>query len=320
MKDPALSYLCDHTGTTFNQVFGLVHVYETPSGNRAQVQNGRYVVDIPTELPPMTLDVAKLKAIWTACPDTPRVSTASSFATISSGRIRGRIALADPGAYPRATPDPESGATATGVAAMLGTVKRYIATDASRVWATGVCLANGFAYATNNVVLLRYAILTDILAGTIIPVNSIDAIVAKGEPVTIGSSENAVTFYFEDGSWTRTQVVAAEWPTATVDHLIEATPGDGWEAIGPTLAEDMATAGDLSEERFAIAEFSPTGFHLVDGSFTVECGGVPDNGRVNARMAALALGGMTDVQWHCPRKDVHAFRGPNIQGVFGGTR
>lgn len=322
MDTTELKYLAAHTGSAFAPALGKLHVYTTEAGTRrAQVQNGRYTVDVPTDLPELTADADRLLAAWEACRTDPRVSVAEHNVTVTAGRIRARIALFDPQAYPRTTPDPETAHTAPGVAALLSRLQPFVATDASRAWATAVCLANGHAYATNNVVLVREPFEATFPHPVNLPVNVFDAIIAKGEPVGIGASESSVTFYFEGGAWIRTLLVSGDWPTGVVDGLVAATPADGWVTVNPELRRAVDTATKLGDSRHPVAEFRGGGLALLDDSFEAEdLMPVPEAGRINTRMTSLVLSQAQEVQWHTPRQDVHAFRAGALQGVFGGQR
>jgi hypothetical protein len=60
-----LKYVCDHAGNGLLPVLAFIHVYPTADGNRAQVGNGRYTVDVPTDLPLCTVDAGR--ASLTTC-------------------------------------------------------------------------------------------------------------------------------------------------------------------------------------------------------------------------------------------------------------
>lgn len=325
MDAALLKYLTGHAGSSFAPALKHVHVYEidTPAGvaRRAQVGNGRYTVDVPTDLPLITVDVDRLCACWEACPATPAISVGETYATVSSGRIRARVPLFEPTAYPRMPPDPETSHTAAGVAALLAELEPFVATDASRPWATSVCLVNGHAYATNNVVIVRApfpATFGD--RQVLIPMSVIDAIKAKGEPVSLGATDSSVTFYFADDVWIRASLVSGEWMTGTADQLIDALPGD-WQAIHPELRKALVTAAKLADDRNPVVQFRDGGLALVDGTFEAEeLMPVPDEGRVNAKMTALVFSKAGEVQWHTPRPNIHAFRVGSLTGVFGGMR
>lgn len=318
-----VQYMNQNTGAAFSPASHLLHVYASPDGHRAQLQNGRYTVDAPTTLPMMTVHVGKLHAAISACKGAdPGLSISEGGnLTVTAGRIRARIALSDPGAYTTTTPDPETSHKAPGVAELLARLQPFVATDASRPWATSVCISGGHAYATNNVILVREPFPATFDVPVNLPLNVFDAIITKGEPVGLGASESSMTFYFEDGTWIRSQLVVGEWPTGVVDRLIEATPGDGWAEPHEELSEVLATATKISDDRLPVVEFVDGGVRLLDHTFeAIPLGPVPADGKIATRMASIVFNVATAVQWHTPKRDVHAFRCGALQGVFGGQR
>jgi hypothetical protein len=315
-----LKYVCDHAGNGLLPVLAFIHVDPTADGNRAQVGNGRYTVDVPTDLPLCTVDAGRLVAAWAACKsDDVSATCTDANLMIKAGRIKARIPLSDPKAYPVVVPDERTAHTAPGVAAILAKLQPFVATDASRPWATSVCLTNGFAYATNNVVLVRAPFPVDLPAVNL-PLSVFDAIIARGEPEDLGFTDNSLTLYFDNGVWIKTNLISGSWPTATVDGLIAALP-DAWETPHPELGMVLATAAKVSEAKHPVVQFASTVVKLTDDAFEAdELGPLPDAGKVNARMAALVFERATDVQWHSPKQDVHAFKVDEIIGVFGGQR
>jgi hypothetical protein len=318
-----LKYITGHAGSGLLPVMSMIHVYEGNTGRRAQVGNGRYVVDVPTDLPVCTVAADRLLAAWQACKGEPSASLTEHHLMLRAGRVRARIALSDPAAYPRTRPVPKGDHRADGVAALLKRLQPFVATDASKPWATSLCLKGGYAYATNNVVLLRAPFTADLPGVAVnLPSSVFDAIIAKGEPTEVTGTENALTFYFDDDTWIQTQLVQGEWPTATVDNFVEHAKQREWETPHADLGLMLATAAKVSESRIPIIEFVDDGLCLSnEGTFEADdLMPVPAKGRMNARMAALVFEHATRVQWHM-KSDIHGFMiGDDIFGVFGGMR
>lgn len=319
-----LKYLVGHAGNGLLPVLSMVHVYEDWNGRRAQVGNGRYVVDVPTDLPVCTVPADRLLAAWQACKgDQPLASLSEHHLMLRAGRIRARIALSDPSAYPRTQPVPKGDHRADGVAALLKRLQPFVATDASKPWATSLCLKGGYAYATNNVVLCRAPFLADLPNSAVnLPSSVFDAIIAKGEPTDVTGTENALTFYFEDDTWIQTQLVQGEWPTATVDNYVAQAGEREWETPHEDLGLMINTAAKVSEQRIPVVQFVNGGLCLAnEATFEAEdLEPLPPEGKLNARMAALVFEHATSVQWHM-KKDIHGFMiGDDIFGVFGGMR
>jgi hypothetical protein len=319
MNIETLKQLANHAGGNFLPVLANVHVYQTPQGNRAQVGNGRYWVDVPTDLPPMTVNSGKLSAAVAACTAMPSFNVTASQVSLTAGRIRARLRL-DPTEYPVALPEPRSALAVPGVGDVLRALAPFAATDASRPWATSVCLCESYAYSTNNVVVARQELSGPVHATVNIPVAAIEAVVERGDVIDIGYTESAVTFYYEDGSWVKTQLVTGSWPTAVVDQYIESLSAD-WLTVNESLPGMFATAAKLSDDRNPIVQFNGESMALVDESFEVnDVDPIPGTGKLSAKMAALVFSTAKEVQWHSPKQDAHGFRTGTLYGVLGGTR
>lgn len=320
MQLETLKALAGHAGGQFLPILGALHIYETATGNRAQVGNGRYTVDVPTTLPPMTVSATRLAAAAAACGKMPDLTVGASQVTVKAGRVRARINL-DPTPYPLATPDPGNTVAIPGVGKVLETLARFAATDASRPWATAICLSGDHAYATNNVVVARHPLAAPVAQPVNVPMNAIDAVVQRGDVVNVGLTENSVTFYYADESWVRTQLIAGTWPTGVVDNYVDKLDDGVWETVNQSLVDMLQTASRMSDDRNPVVEFNGFGLALVDNSFEAdELEPVPDTGRVSAKMAALVFGVADRVQWHTPKLDTHAFRAGELVGVIGGTK
>lgn len=320
----AHKFLIDQLSKTApNPVLRAVLVYN----ERMQMQNGSYAIDSPTHLPPMLVDGTRLWTAANACKDTPVYSIGDRFLTVTAGRMRARIALLDPNDYPTAVPDPVIHFVPDELTSSLRQLLPFIGTDSSRPWCTAVCLApSGHAYTTNNSVIARIPIDTRLKQPVMIPSATVAALVAgsllwKTEIISIGISTGSITFYFDDSTWIKSHLVEGSWPIETAGKLIGSI-GDGWLAVNPELEPMLATAVKLIDEKHpAIVEFKDSGFALDGDAFTATgLDPVPAAGRINARIAATVFEKATEVQWHTPQQDRHAFRSGDLVGVFVGSR
>lgn len=321
----ALKYLAAHAGGGLLPAFTLLHVYEVDNERlgyerRCQVQNGRYTVDMPApELPVFTAPIDRLVAAWSVCDGEPSLGVTDTSLMVRGKARRSRIALSEGTAYPRVSPTPKTSHTAPGVSALLRSLQPFVATDASKVWATGICLKDGYAYATNNVILCRVPFPTVLPETVIVPSACFDAVIDKGEPCDMGVATDSVTFYYEDGTWIKTQLLNMEWPTHVVDnHLAQLE--DDWATPHERMGSVLAAAVKLAEMRIPVVEFHEGGLRLLDGTFEADDLDLPETGKLNARMATLVFEHATHIQWHAPRQDVHAFKAGEIVGLFGGQR
>lgn len=322
-----LKFLCGHAGGIL-PAFQRVHIYEgdvmDAHGNyetRVQVNNGRYCVDVPgsEDLPLVTVNAEKLASAWSVCDGDPTFRVTDASLIVAGKARRARIGLADPKDYPRSSPTPKTSHTAPGVSDLIKRLQPFVATDASKVWATGICLHNGFAYATNNVILCRAPFPAVLPEKVIIPSACFDAVIGRGEPVDMGVSPNHVTFYFEDGVWIRTLLVEGDWPTHVVDNYVNSLPDD-WATPHERMGAVLEAAVKIADMRIPVVEFHEGGLKLLDETFEADDLDLPEQGKLNARMASLVFEHADSIQWHVPRQDAHAFRSGDIIGLFGGQR
>lgn len=320
MNIETLKQLANHAGGTFLPIMANVHIYASPTGNRAQVGNGRYWVDVPTNLPAMTVNAERLAAAASACGQMPSITVGASQVSVTSGRVRARIGV-EASPYNRVDPDPRNTVAVPGVGAILLALAKFSATDASRPWATSICLCGDYAYSTNNVIVARHPLPATVARSVNIPSLAVDAVVERGEVIDVGHTDNAVTFYYADDSWVKTLLIAGEWPTKTVDNYIAGMEQGIWENVNPSLGDMLSTAAKLCDERNPIVQFEKDGIALLDKTFEADdLGPLPEDGRVSAKMANLVFNVATEVQWHNPKRDAHGFRAGKLTGVLAGTK
>lgn len=125
----------------------------------------------------------------------------------------------------------------------------FIATDASRPWATGIFLNEQYAFATNNIIIAQYWIGSPVPTMNI-PSSAIDELVRIGEqPISIRLAKNSATFFFAGDRWMRTQLLGEEFPVLSVEKILSNEPKEAMiplpvgffeavEILVPFLAEE----------------------------------------------------------------------------------
>jgi hypothetical protein len=107
-------------------------------------------------------------------------------------------------------------------------------TDAQRAWACGIFLNEGYSFATNNVVLVKGK--TSFTGKINIPSPTVDEIVRIGKnPKHIAYGTNTATFYYENGSWLKTSLIATDWPD--LNNLI--VPSENTYTVGTQFRMDV---------------------------------------------------------------------------------
>lgn len=325
MDIATITKACQHAnGSGFNPVLNALHIYATEQGTRAQAGNGRYVLDYPTDLPPMTTPASRLLTALKACKADPKLELDGPNLVVKSGRMKVKLPLLESSTYPVTVPDPGTTALQVPVGALLKRIVDYVATDASRPWATSVCLRNGFAYATNNVILCRMPFPFPFPHAINLPRAAVEAVIENPEPTALGFTENSITFYYADGLWLKTQLVAGDWPTEVVDKMLDGVEDrTDWVSIDEDLGRHLDVAEKLADARHPVVSLFGQNVTLEDDTFTVDgVTGLPERlAKLNASMASLALSGADVVVWHHPRPDAHTWQAPGgLVGVLGGVR
>lgn len=191
------------------------HIYD----GRIQGANGRIAIDAACEKFKdfsITVPAKKFLTAVDACSGEPKLSATEDSLTITRGGFRARLPLAKHEDFPRAIPDETDYAfsESDGFISALSRLRPFVSDDASRMWACGILLKDGYAHATNNVVLARAPIGWSSLDDAInVPSLTVDELIRIGkDPVRVAGSNKSITFYYDDGSWLKTNVLDLGWP------------------------------------------------------------------------------------------------------------
>ncbi len=95
----------------------------------------------------------------------------------------------------------------------LGRLYKFTGDDASRPWANGVLLANGSAYATNNVCIIEHWLGFAPPVSINIPKQAIKEILRINEiPESVQIAERSITLHYANNRWIKSQLLATDWP------------------------------------------------------------------------------------------------------------
>lgn len=298
------------------------HIYE----GRVQGGNGRIAIDAPCpELAGFDCTVPAeqfLKAV-DACDGEPKLKlTDGGKLTVSKGKFRATLPLADHAAFPRspAVPKVNSFLDSVKLSALLPLLRRlyaFVGEDASRPWSCGVLLDGGYAWATNNVVLARAP--CPVFQNTLLPVFAIDELLRIGqEPTSIQANENALWFYFDGGWWMRCQKLTGEWPD--VAAFMPAEPSaHAWPA--KQLAEAVRKVLPFCPDpKYPVVQTGPEGVGTLEGEMSALVGyeDLPI-GRFRAEPLLAALDAASSIDLSTYPKACY-WRGDGINGIVVGMR
>lgn len=92
-------------------------------------------------------------------------------------------------------------------------VRPFVGDDASRAWACGVLLDGEFAYATNNVSIVRTPIQPLLKKGALnVPLFAVDALLGALETPELYAHEPGLSFMYANGTFLRTSLFDHVWP------------------------------------------------------------------------------------------------------------
>lgn len=299
------------------------HIY----GGRVQGGNGRIAIDAPCpELAGFdcTVPAERFLAAIDACEGEPKLKlTEGGKLTVSKGKFRAILPLADHNTFPLTPMEPKAGSFLDDIKmpAILPILRKlypFIGEDASRQWSCGVLFDEGYAWATNNVVLARMP--SGILGNRmLLPVFAIDELLRIGqEPQSIQADNNAIWFYFKEGWWMRAQKLTGEWPN--VAAFIPGTPPDTATSAELLRAAVRKVMPFCPDPKLPVVVLNEKGVSTLDGemSATVGTAALPE-ARFRAEPLLAVLDAAEAIDLTTAPKACY-WRGEGIEGVVIGVR
>jgi hypothetical protein len=141
--------------------------------------------------------------------------------SVRSGPFKAVVDCIDPASVPPIAPDAPALAVDARLLRALARAALLAADASQEVVTASVWLTSQYAYGTNKAALFRFEHGFNLPGDLVIPKTAINALVKSGKEIThIGASSNSATFWFDDGSWLRTQLYTDPWPTAAVLSIL----------------------------------------------------------------------------------------------------
>lgn len=197
----------------FQPLLTFFHIY----AGRVQGTNGRLTIDsVCHKLCGIeaTVHCEKLLKAVASCGGEPKIRiTEAGNMLVSKGSFRARLPLGEHEKYPR-TDFPEEEIKCPpppNLIAILRRLQPFIGEDATRPWMSSILFRKGFAYATNNPILVR------LWAGDcqemVLPGFLVDELVRLNlTPKSMVVKSNGIFITFEEDLWIRSSVIADTWP------------------------------------------------------------------------------------------------------------
>lgn len=297
---------------TVQQQFGMI------SGNWAAASNG--VLTVAT----------KVEEDLTACPHTYQLIDALSKVgedlsitqlsptalAVVSGAFKALVPCVAFGDFEITGPDERCAVIDDRIKAAFEAVLPLATDGAQHAHLAAVLLQAGSAVATNGHVLVEYWHGIDLPPGLLIPKASAVAIAKADKTLTgFGFSSSSATFWFEDGSFIKTQLFAERYPNyQTVFDC---------ESVNPWPLPD-----EFYKAVRAIESFSRNGIVFFENGFlssnereteasTYKIEGLPEGMGFNAKLLLAVEHGFKNVHFDAEKNKAYFF-GENLRGVLMG--
>lgn len=224
--------------------------------------DGRFFVGVPCEtglnalLPAVSVD-----ALIKRLPEDFKVEQDAERVTFKSGRYRGSVKFLSTLEYTSSKPEGQRVPVDPAFLAVLEDMRPFVGLDSIHAWSCGVCIRNRRMYATNNRCLVRSAgveIDLKIADDVIVPVWAIDFLLSVSNKLTgISATSNSMSFFWDDGSWMRTQLFDGKFPD-NCDTIIESA-GEPTTRVTSEWREAMLFVQALGENSVRVERNVITG-------------------------------------------------------------
>lgn len=237
---------------------------------------------------------------------------------VKSGRFMALVPCANADEVPITGPDPQCAQLDDNVKRALGDVA-VLATEGSPVaHYAAVLLQAGTAVATNGFAMLESWHGVDLPPGLLLPKQAATAIAKCGKPLTgFGFSNNSATFYFEDGSFIKTQLYAERYPAYEKVFECEnihawAIPAEFFKAV--RALESFSSNGVVYFNEGVISTDVE-----VEQASTYKIEGLPDGMAFNAKYLMQVESFFEKAHFENDEKPRVFFFGGNVRGVLMGV-
>lgn len=273
---------------------------------------------------------AKIEEDLSACPHTFRMIDALSKCgselgivqhsehalSIKSGPFIGQVPCVSFDELSVNGPDPMCATIDDKVKAALGIVMCMANEGAAQAYAASVLLQAGSAVATNGFALLEAWHGHDLPSNMLVPRSAAQAIAKCPKAlVGFGYSGASATFYFEDGSFIKTQLYAEQYPNYQTQLEVQGL--NPW-ALPEEFFIGVRAIHSFSEN--GVVYFNTAGVYsqtFEPEASTYKVAGLPEGLAYNAAYLIMFESHMQKVHFDLESKRVYFF-GDNVRGVLAG--
>lgn len=269
-----------------------------------------------------------------ACPHTARLIDAlskcgqtlsitsldSGKLSIKSDKFRALVPCVPGALMPPALPDTPCATLNDALRAGFAAVADVAGPVQGREWANAVMLQAGSVVACDGICAVEFWHGIDLPPGLVIPKAAVVAILKTGKPLAkFGFSSNTATFYFDDESWLKTQLMTVDYPNVGRILNVQSNP---WP-LPPGFFDALKAVASFSEtgqvffNEHNVLASHPNG---EEGAM-YEIEGIPPNKAYNSKylLAFEKLADRFDFNPHDPIGNC-VFFGDNLRGVIAAIR
>lgn len=228
----------------------------------------------------------RLIAALERCKEHMSIAVLASGLSVRSDRFRATVPCMELNVMPKLWPDPPvAPLDDAALRAAFDAVGPLATEGAPKVIQACVRLSAGSACATNGFMLIEYWHGIN-LPTILVPKASVKALESVKKKFTqFGCSDNSATFYYEDGSWIKTQLYVDVYPN--IDKVMD-KPSDQWP-ITPGFFDALRTVLPFVDDERGVL-FSKNLIHTEfdkEAGASYELGGIPEGHCFNIDMLML---------------------------------
>ena len=196
----------------------------------------------------------------------------------------------------------------------LKKLRSFIDTNSMRTWSTGILIADGHGYATDNVIMVR-----DVIPGIprcVLPARAIDLLIKiNKEPTHYLVTDNIVYFWFDD-MWLRSALIDDNWPDAA--GVIDKSERNNVFDIA-SIKDDLSTLSKFDTTKgMSVVEFNGTEMALNDhiSDVHIKCDADESKFNLELLMKVSNSASIMHVNWPSPCY----FEQGTFEGVIVGVK
>jgi hypothetical protein len=245
------------------------------SHGRVQASNGRISIDSPVKDLKVTgcLPAERLiKALRAGGKKSHFSVTDGGKLSIKAGSFRALLPLTEAGNFPRAHPSEGSRhKIRKGFVALIKRMRPFVGDDATRPWVSNIVFDHDLILTTSNACIACFE--AKGFTPFSVPIFAVDEILRIGEdPMAYSVDAQSITFFWEDSSWLKSQLIAGEWPIETVIKYLST------KTKPKPLPPDLSAAVEklvpfCQDQKHPVIHFSDKGISTSPGDTQAEIEG-----------------------------------------------